>query len=893
MKFKYSAIMALLGFFAIIPFHSIAQQNTTFNEVEPESWMNTFAQVGVNTFRMHAVTLGYDGTLYFGGSKWLSNVSANGPAVWMFKDNSWSSLDTGFNGTVFALAMGPDGTLYAGGEFTEINSIPVNGIAMYNGETWEPMGEGLISTTSQRINAIVVSESNVVYAGGRIGTYDSTEDLYENSGISYWDGESWNSLGGGLNLTSPTTGSQGLGFVNTLAIDNDGKIWAGGRFLSAGSTYVQNIAAWIPGTGWSRPGLFIPEDSNFDSFNEVFSIVATSGADLIITGHRIPLEPISSGSERANYLRWNGQTWIVPDHEIRNISTRHLARSSDGTVYVTAIEPKDGYHVYNIFMNMNGEWTRIAVGTGEAPGNAGQKRNLDQYVNALAIDQNNNLITTGEFRTVAVNDSDLGRLSVEHTARWDGSQWHAIGNSLGGTVFGIQPVTNSGFVLDMATSPEGKITMGGWIGHAGGVPINGAVSFDPETEEWVYLGDSLDAFKSRLETSSIIYDDEGTLIIGGDFKGRTNNAGDQILYGVAKWNGADWETLGDGIIGGTANSSIELFDLHVGPGGDIYAAGSFQNSGETLIRNIARWDGTSWLPLGNLGNGLSTAAYAMTTDANGHLIVGGTFTRADVISAGQGITALRVARWDGENWHPMGDGLPETVLSLTTSSDGIIHAGTQGGRVYKWEGEEWIAMGGGFSNTNGSSGRSIQALEFDNNGFLYAGGGFDTYNGQHMRRLARWDGEDWTEISPGIENSNGVVTSLLIHNDVLYIGGQFRNSGGRYTQALATWYIGPSEPVGIADENGTYQPSHILLAENYPNPFNPSTTIRFSLQEASTVTLEVYDLLGRRVSQLINGEMPAGTHNSVWDASGFASGIYLYRVTSGGQSVTGKMMLMK
>lgn len=879
--------MALLCLAAAMPLQIHAQPGSTFNGDEPERWLNTFTQVGVPTIQMHAVTVGSDGTIYLGGSiEQGNNISIDGPAVWMFRDNTWSSLDTGFNGTVFALALGPDGTLYAGGSFTEINSVPVNGIAMFNGESWEPMGAGLISSTSQRVNAIVVSDSNVVYAGGRIGTYDSIADVYENSGMAAWYGDSWYSLGSGLLQTSPAAGSQGLAIVNTLDIDDEGKIWAGGRFLTAGSTYVQNIAAWIPGTGWSRPRLFIPEDSNFEIFREVVSIEATSGADLIITGNAIPLEPVTFDSETSNFLRYNGELWIVPDNDIRNTTPGHLARDSDGTVYVSTTEQKDGYFVYNILMNRNGEWTKIAVGTGEAStGNAGQKRNIDTYVRALALDQNGHLIATGEFRTVSGSDSDFGRLAVEHAARWDGSGWHTIGNSLGSDVFGTQTLMNPPTVRDMATSPDGLITMGGWFGNAGGIPVNGAVHFDPETGDWVYLADSLDAFSLRLETSALLYDDDGTLIIGGNFKNRTNNAGDEILYGVASWNGSDWQTLGDGITGQSVGSSIELNTLHKGPGGDIFAAGSFRWSGETLINNIARWDGTSWLPL---GNGLSVAANAMTSDANGHLIVGGSFTYAD----GTSLLVKNIARWDGENWHAMANGLPTTVFSLITGPDGTVYAGTLGGMVYKWDGSEWVALGGEFTTVSQWGGRAVLAFAFDGGGRLYAGGAFSAYDGQPMRQLARWDGETWNEISPGTENS-GTIFSLFVHNEILWIGGEFRNAGGRYTTSLAAWKIDPSGTVNINDENGTGAPSTFLVADNYPNPFNPSTTIRFSIPEASPVTLEVFDLLGRRISLLADRELAAGSHQAVWNASGFTSGVYLYRITSGSQTVTGKMMLMK
>ena len=83
------------------------------------------------------------------------------------------------------------------------------------------------------------------------------------------------------------------------------------------------------------------------------------------------------------------------------------------------------------------------------------------------------------------------------------------------------------------------------------------------------------------------------------------------------------------------------------------------------------------------------------------------------------------------------------------------------------------------------------------------------------------------------------------------------------------------------------------LEQNYPNPFNPATEIRFSLPAAEHVTLTVFDVLGREVAVLVNTELASGSHNVTFDASGLASGIYLYRLETAGQQLTRKMMLVK
>ena len=90
--------------------------------------------------------------------------------------------------------------------------------------------------------------------------------------------------------------------------------------------------------------------------------------------------------------------------------------------------------------------------------------------------------------------------------------------------------------------------------------------------------------------------------------------------------------------------------------------------------------------------------------------------------------------------------------------------------------------------------------------------------------------------------------------------------------------------------------SEFKLDQNYPNPFNPSTIVGFSISGAHTgtpVQLRVFDILGREVAVLVDGLMPAGTHQVTFDASGLASGIYMYRLTSGGQSITRRMILIK
>ena len=89
-------------------------------------------------------------------------------------------------------------------------------------------------------------------------------------------------------------------------------------------------------------------------------------------------------------------------------------------------------------------------------------------------------------------------------------------------------------------------------------------------------------------------------------------------------------------------------------------------------------------------------------------------------------------------------------------------------------------------------------------------------------------------------------------------------------------------------------PTSYELRQNYPNPFNPTTTIQFSLKKDGFTTLMVYDMLGREVARLVNRDMKAGYHQAVFsDMAGMASGVYIYKLTSGDFNSVKKMMLMK
>jgi hypothetical protein len=84
-----------------------------------------------------------------------------------------------------------------------------------------------------------------------------------------------------------------------------------------------------------------------------------------------------------------------------------------------------------------------------------------------------------------------------------------------------------------------------------------------------------------------------------------------------------------------------------------------------------------------------------------------------------------------------------------------------------------------------------------------------------------------------------------------------------------------------------------MLFQNYPNPFNPTTYIKYTIPRTSYVVLRIYDIMGQLITTLVNGLQLEGQYEVQWQAGDLPSGIYIYRLESGGFSETKKLLLLK
>lgn len=142
-----------------------------------------------------------------------------------------------------------------------------------------------------------------------------------------------------------------------------------------------------------------------------------------------------------------------------------------------------------------------------------------------------------------------------------------------------------------------------------------------------------------------------------------------------------------------------------------------------------------------------------------------------------------------------------------------------------------------------------------------------------------------SKVLSGFNNSNINGTWILKIYD--------RTSGN--TGMLKAWslnFVIGTNPIGINNISSEI-PSGYSLSQNFPNPFNPVTNIKFQLPKAGLVKLSVYDILGREVVTLLNNELDAGSYNFDWNASNYSSGVYFCKLETDEFSAIKKMMLIK
>jgi len=541
--------------------------------------------------------------LYVGGyAGAASGVGRQGIARW--DGSAWSDVGVGLpsNGVVNNMTVFDDGTgpaLYLGGSFTSIDGVAVDHIARWDGQAWSSVGGGVSGT----VNSLIVHDDGSGPALFVCGSF-----LLANGApatrVAKWDGQTWSALGAGFTRTAVTLGSYDDGSGNRLYIGLDVR-------EGATSLHTWDGAVWTP-----APGAIDGVNSGVGAL-QVHDDGA--GSRLFVGGWYSEINGIYTGPLMTlDANGWLSVDIVGRDREVSALAVEDLGGGpqllAGASADIVDFVPLRGAGAWD-----GAQWSDV-----------GGPFNGEPKVFATYDDGSGPAVYVGGAFT------EINGVPANHIAKWNGSSWTPLGSGVDGVVRALA-------VYDAGAGPQ--LFAGGGFTVAGGLPANRIASWDGVS--WAPLG----AGASALVRTLCVYDSGSgpELIVGGDF----SSAGGMTVGRIAKWGPSGWSKLLSGL--SSAVRSLAVFDA--GAGEELYACGNFvAGGGVGTLLYIARWNGTTWNPV---GGGLNSPGHVLTVfdDGSGEaLYVGGEFTQAGGVPTGA------VARWNGSSW----SGLDSSFVVGTT-----------------------------------------------------------------------------------------------------------------------------------------------------------------------------------------------------------------------------------
>ncbi|MGH1362542.1 MAG: FlgD immunoglobulin-like domain containing protein [Calditrichia bacterium] len=514
----------------------------------------------------------------------------------------------------------------------------------------------------------------------------------------------------------------------------------------------------------------------------------------------------------------------------------------------------------------------------------------DDEIWGLAVDVENNYFIAGAFEDVF----GLGDTVLTSSGEADIflAKYNQDSQLLWAKRFGSEHYDAG---LTTTTDKEGNV-------YVGGLTVEEDNEGNTDSNIWfaALTGDGDLLWSEQIRSASndvlldMVIDRNGILYLTGEYEG----AGSMGGFRLEEFGGSDIflaaYSISDRRFTHVASTGGPDYDyglaLHLGNSGELVWSGTFYDSASILGEPkvavgmddvfVAHLDAATfavnWLATG--GSDEEDAVNGLTIDNNGNVFLAGDF-RARALFDGV------VVESSGEN----------DVFLAKYDASGFV---------------QWVRQAGGRAEDRALS------VAVDASGNSYVTGGFketvwfDDIEHQSVGELdiflARYDanGTLLTAVSTGGERNDAATRLEIDGSGSLVMAGVFQAeadfgdtslvSGGEFDVFIGRLYgadITGILPAGRIEED-------FRLAPNYPNPFNPSTTIRFSLEKAADVRLSIYSILGEEIAVLVQGAIEAGEHDAIWDglnAAGHevASGMYLYRLQTDRHSETQRMILLK
>lgn len=514
-----------------------------------------------------------------------------------------------------------------------------------------------------------------------------TADTIVTSSLVKWDGVQW------INIPVPQT-------IQAVAVFDDGN--GALLYISRGTFPTTQLVTW---NGTSVVALANQPNGVVDWLGV---LDLGGGPELYACGTFSQIGSVPA----PGIARFDGTTWTGVGPGGVNGPLEVYDDGGGAALYGVVPDPPSPACEKHIVRLDGGSWTN--VGVIDMPGVCVAVRDLHAHDDGSGP----KLYACGRF-TLA------GGSAVQHVARWDGSDWSAVG----------APVVTFDGLNDLLTYDDGSgsalYTVGPILGSEAAT-TTGILRWNGSA--WQAVGSGLGtrrfygAAGTGTDTDAVFalaVHDEGSgprLFAVGTFE----NAGSVSTFGIARWNGTAWSRVGNAGQGIGEVLCLKYGDEGSGPA--LYAGGKFKGAGTVAANHVARWDGTSWSALGE-------GAFADVRDmeiydfgAGADLYVAGDFNQAGTVAA------KGVARWDGTQWSIVGTGMGPIVYDLQVYDGGLgqrLYAGVQfgGPHLYSWNGTGWLPISPG---TNGA----IQALAVFG-ADLYMTGVFTSAGGIPAPSLAR------------------------------------------------------------------------------------------------------------------------------------------------------------
>ena len=475
--------------------------------------------------------------------------------------------------------------------------------------------------------------------------------------------------------------------------------------------------------------------------------------------------------------------------------------------------------------------------------------------------------------------NSVSSLAIDGDLLWIGTSGGLA--SFDGTNWTIYNTELRGNISSLAVSDDLL-----WVGANGGI-----ASFDSTT--WTTYNISNSGLPSNSVSSLAVSDN--LLWVGMYW----------YYGGVASFDGTSWA----------------LYSYFADLGQELPLVTSLAVDGDLLwmgtINGLASFDGTSWTIYNTSNSGLPNNTVSSLAVSNDLLWIG---------------TRGGLAGFDGTNWtvyNPTNSRIPYLYVSSLAVDEDQLWVGTDGGGLASFDSTNWTTYNtsnsGLLSNTVSSltvddnilwvgttsgllkfdktiylpSVAIVSVTDIDTSGAIIVGTADNLGNPKATQHGFCWntDGELSLEdhsIELGPLDSTGLFSAQiagLTANTIYYIRAYATNEAGtRYSETISF----TSLETGIQESI----PSNHWMSQNFPNPFNPTTTLKYGLLETSDITLNIFDITGRKIKQWSISSQQAGWHEVIWDGTDMngnivSTGVYIYMMQAGDFIDTKKMVFMK